>query len=254
MGLGTTAGSNNEHQGISRRSLLKAGLAVGAVGVAGLGGYLLFRTLQAPPPFRGRPDSFVYVTPTGAQLPAWWVEGDLVGREARLSHFSANQGANVLWLALRDEEGDPITDQGLPALLMRMDPEALEFPAGYVRARFVVEGLYAVFNCCTHACCRPTWQLSPRELQPDNPGYDTLYCPCHDGHFHPSVVEEYVHPEPPQASGARYVGVKSVAGPVPRGMPLIPLEVVEDVVLGRMEDPAWYAYLDFRSLAQAEGA
>lgn len=228
-------------EGISRRGFVKGALVIGAAGAALAGGAASLTTLAGDP----RPEvqeTFLYVNVEGARRTPWWVDRGLVGKRARISHFREGDGANVLWRWHVDANRDVAV--GVSALLMRVDDAQLAFPSGYAKEDFVVGGLYAIFNCCTHACCRPGWQLVPRSEYGHDLGYDTIFCVCHCAQFHPTRIGVYTHPEPPDGSGATYIGVANVAGPANRGMPLIPTEVQEDVILGRIKDPDWYRYLD----------
>ena len=218
---------------------------MGGASVAAVGGYSALQTL-APRGERQVLDTFLYVNPVGARLPVWFVEQGLVGEEARITHFQPGRGANVLWRGELDETG--AVSAALPALLIMMDEATLEFPAGYAPSEFVIQGLYAVFNCCTHACCRSGWQLFPRSLFPQDLGYDTIYCVCHDSQFDPRRLAEYTHDPPPKASGATYLGVyvEPQTGPAKIGMPLIPIELDGTRIVGKLSYPEWYRYLDFK--------
>ncbi|MEE9237659.1 MAG: hypothetical protein V3U52_07720, partial [Thermoplasmata archaeon] len=235
----------DEKRGITRRTLLKIGAVVGAGSAAGIGGYAAFKSFIAPTqPFREVRDTFFYVEPIDVELPVWYVDEGLVGEEARKSHFESGRGANVLW-RVEVERGRAIPSTGFPALLIQMDENDLEFPEGYPAEEFVIQGLFAVFDCCTHACCRPGWQLISRSSFRRDLGHDTIYCFCHDSQYNPRRILEYQHPLPPSASGAEYIGVAREAGPANRGMPLIPIELDGDKIMGRMKNPDWYRYLDF---------
>ncbi len=229
-------------KGITRRGFVKGAIAAGAANVVAIGGYTALRTLT-PGALPTPQETFLYLNPEGARVPVWVVEQGLVGEEARLSHFREGDGAIVWW---RWHLGEGGRVEGLPALLMRVEDEKLEFPEGYPRDEFVVGGLYAVFNVCPHAGCRPGWELVSREEQCDDPGYETIFCPCHYSHFHPTRISVFTHPGPPEGSGASYLGVAEVSGPSGRGMPLIPIEVQGDLLIGKLKDPSWYRYLDFR--------
>ncbi len=191
-------------------------------------------------------DSFIYEEPR-TSLPVWYVEEGLIGQEALLSHFNPGRGAAVAW-RMETQKGDPRPGTGVPALLLMMEESALEFPKGYVREDFVIQGLYAVFNCCTHLCCQSGWQFLPRERQRTDLGYDTVYCPCHASQYDSRRLEQYRHPRGPRGEGAEYLGIYKVpkVGPANRGMPLIPLERDGDRIVGRLKDPDWYRYQKFR--------
>lgn len=238
-------GERDREEGLSRRELLKAGAVVGATALTGLGAYLVVQSLTARPGRTEVRDTFVYVEAQGALATPWWEEAGLVGQEAFFVDFEPGRGANVLWRSVWDADGE--LAGGLPALLMGVDEADVTFPASYPKQEFIVDGVYAVFNCCTHACCRSGWKMREPPNYVEYLGYETLYCPCHDGQFHPDVVVEDQHPEPPIASGAPYIGVKPVAGPVERAMPLIPLEADGERIVGLLRYPGWYRYLDFRN-------
>lgn len=191
-------------------------------------------------------DAFIYEQPRAA-IPVWYVEEGLVGQEALLSHFLPGRGAAVAWRA-EAQNGDAKPGTGLPALLLMMEEKGLQFPKGYAKDDFVIQGLYAIFNCCTHMCCQTGWQFLPREKQRADLGYDTLYCPCHSSQYDPRRLERYQHPGGFRSEGAEYLGIYKVpkVGPANRGMPLIPIELEGDRIVGRLKDPDWYRYKKFK--------
>ena len=232
--------SSAQRSGITRRTFFaKATAVAGAVGLSAVGGYAALKSLASSGPQVS--EAFLYLNPQGASREAWWVAEGLVGQEARLSHFRPGRGANVLWRTALNEKGSIVS--GLPALLIQVEEESLEFPAAYPREAFVIDGLYAVFNVCPHAGCRTSWKLNPVKLDLGL-GYELVCCPCHYAHFDPYVVRVFRHPSPPEASGADYVGISHVAGPVDRGMPLISIETRGGTILGTVNNPEWYMYLD----------
>ncbi|MFQ5907819.1 MAG: ubiquinol-cytochrome c reductase iron-sulfur subunit [Thermoplasmata archaeon] len=191
-------------------------------------------------------DTFVYEDPR-ASLPVWYVEEGLVGREALLSHFQPGRGAAVAW-RVETQSGNPVAGTGVPALLLMMEEKALRLPRGYVREDFVIQGLYAVFNCCPHLCCQPGWRFTPREAQRANLGYDAVYCPCHASQFDPGRLEPYQHPGRTGGEEGEYLGIYKVpnVGPADRGMPLIPIRLEKGKVVGQLKHPAWYRYQKFQ--------
>ncbi len=234
--------------GITRRTFLKGASIAGGAALAGVGVYGTVRSLVSPPvTVQGTvQDTFIYVRPEGALLPIWY--DGLFGEEARLSHFDVERGANVLWKVVIDGDGQIVPFTGFPGLILRMEEDVLEFPEGFPRDDYVLNGLYAIFNCCPHACCRPGFQLIPRTSYLIDPGYETVYCPCHDSQYNPRRLEKSAHPPPPDASGAEYVGIykEPGLGPADRGMPLIPLELEGDKLVGVAKNESWYQYLDFK--------
>lgn len=242
------AENRGKGKGISRRGLLKVAAGAGVAGLAGFSGYALVRTLAGtvPPDVVEVKPSFVYAEPAGIDEPVWYQAEGLVGSEAQLRHFVPGRGAHARWRAGMDDEGR-IVHPGLPALLIQMEEDELTVPQEFPREAYVIDGLYAVFDCCTHACCRPGWQLIPQSRYQADLGYANVYCPCHDSQYNPRRLSAYTHPPEPEASGARYLGIykEPGIGPAPRGMPLIPLHLEGDTIIGEMQDPAWYRYLDF---------
>jgi Rieske Fe-S protein len=191
-------------------------------------------------------NSFVYEEPR-ASLPVWYVEEGLVGQEALLSHFQPDRGSAVAWRS-QAEDGNSRAVTGVPALLLMMEEKAIQFPKGYAREDFVIQGLYAVFNCCPHLCCQPGWHFLPRERQREDLGYDTVYCPCHASQFDPRRLKQYRHPGGLRGGGAKFLGIYKVpnVGPANRGMPLIPIKLEGDKIVGELKDPAWYRYQKFK--------
>ncbi len=248
-----------EKPGLTRRSFLRGAVAAGSIGLIGAAGFGTAVSLLSPPTeCRGDLlNSFLHINPVGAPLPVWFVEQGLVGQEARITDFQPGRGANVLWKATISEDGQLIC--GFSAMLIRMDPRELSFPDDpeFVPTEFVIGGLYAIFNLCTHAGCRPGWQLIPRPYPKGDQGFENIYCVCHDSQYNPRMISKYRHPTPPDASGAEYFGVhKEVGvGPAPRGMPLIPLELEGTKIIGRVKNQAWYQYLDSKNktIPVAEG-
>ncbi|MEE9173639.1 MAG: hypothetical protein V3U30_01525 [Thermoplasmata archaeon] len=247
-----------EKPGLTRRSFLRGAVAAGSIGFIGAAGFGTVVSLLSPPTeCRGEIlSSFLYINPEGAQLPVWFVEQGLVGQEARITDFQPGRGANVIWKATISEDGQIAC--GFSAQLIQMDPAELSLPddPDFNPGEFVLGGLYALFNCCTHACCRPGWRLIPRSQYRDDLGHETIYCVCHDSQYNPRMISKYQHPPPPDASGAEYFGIhKDVAGPAPRGMPLIPLELDGTKIIGRVKNQAWYQYLDSKNktIPVAEG-
>ncbi|MCJ2531722.1 MAG: hypothetical protein LN413_05385 [Candidatus Thermoplasmatota archaeon] len=246
-----------EKPGITRRSFLRGAIAAGSIGFIGAAGFGTVVSLLSPPTeCRGELlNSFLYVNPD-VEIPVWFVEQGLVGQEALITDFQPGRGANVIWKATISEDGQIAC--GFPALLIHVDPAELSFPddPAFDPGEFVQGGLYAILNCCTHACCRPGWRLIPRSAYLKDLGHENIYCVCHDSQYNPRIITKYRHPSPPDASGAEYFGVhKDAAGPAPRGMPLIPLELDGPKIIGRVKNQAWYQYLDSKNktIPVAEG-
>ena len=130
-------------------------------------------------------------------------------------------------------------------------PEDVSLPAGYnlyyddpSRDLRIV----ALYDRCAHLCCYPGWQVvqnppPARDYVSDAPTYrvyglDPIYCVCHGSQYDPMVLVADTNPR----NGVRYVGPVRVHGPSSRAIPIIPLRVADDVLLGGMPDPGWYQY------------
>ena len=187
-------------EGIERRSfLVKAlGAAAGALGIAAL---FPIRSLGQ------RPGNSLYVTSWRAGLRL--VTSDSVPVLAET--FNVGDTLTVF------PEGH-VGEADAQTVLLRIDPEKLDLPAG--REDWVPDGFIAYSRICTHAGC-PVGLYEPLTEQ--------LFCPCHQSLFD-------------AAEGAR-----PIAGPATRPLPQLPLKVDEDGFItagGDFSDPAGPAFWD----------
>ncbi|HYY47841.1 MAG TPA: hypothetical protein VFA17_04070 [Thermoplasmata archaeon] len=243
-------------EGMSRREWVKIGLAVGGAAAATATGLIAVGPLlQRPLP---APDLTEQIRYTRFPDPQWW--NDREGQPIRVTDFQVWQGATGVWRGVFID-GKLVSGSGFPVLVIRVKrddtvftaprPEEASLPAGY--------GLYyddpardirivAVYDRCAHLCCYPGWQViqnppPPRDYVSDAPTYriyglDPIYCVCHDSQYDPMVLVTDVNPR----NGVRYVGPSRVHGPSTRAIPIIPLRVADDFLLGGMPDPGWYEY------------
>lgn len=238
-----------EKPGLTRRSFLRGAVIAGGAGFIGATGYGTIVSLIAPPDTSsgGMNNGFIYAAPQDPILPIWYE--DLVGQEARIDHFEVGQGAALRWKSLTDEKGE-ITFPGFAAQLIRMDETTLELPEGFPKDEFLINGLFGLFNTCTHAGCPPGWQLLPPEkyVPPGIPEFPTIYCECHWSQYDPRRLAKYRHPPAPESTGVEYLGVYKIPGlgPADRGMPLIPLELEGTKIIGKVKNSDWYRYLTWR--------
>jgi ubiquinol-cytochrome c reductase iron-sulfur subunit len=100
-------------------------------------------------------------------------------------------------------EGASRDELGSPVVLVRLDPKALDLPAG--RGNWAPGGILAYSKICTHAACavalyrKPTFPaIDPRPA---------LVCPCHYSTFDPAR------------------GAEVIFGPAGRPLPQLPLEI-----------------------------
>ena len=134
------------------------------------------------------------------------------GTEVMLEDFDeVGKGAGVLWR------------KSIPAIVIRVDENRL-------RGAKATNGLIAFAAACTHLCCISTWHL-------DRPNEDVLFCRCHDGAFDPyNIVKDVM------LNGAEYLGAKVMAGPAPRAVPIIPIEIKDEKIAGIPENLDVYGY------------
>lgn len=184
---------------MNRREFVKILASLGILGTAAA--FLSFLASLLPIPKgmqqQGEVDNvFRY----GPEKGTWY--SDKAGAEVRIEDFDqVGKGAGVIWRGT------------IPAIVIRVDEKRL-------RGATATQGLIAFASTCTHLCCISTWHL-------DRPDEDVLFCRCHDGVFDPYDIVRDVMPD-----GAEYVGAKVVAGPPPRAVPIIPIEIKDGKVAG----------------------
>jgi ubiquinol-cytochrome c reductase iron-sulfur subunit len=120
-------------------------------------------------------------------------------------------------------EGADKRELAAPLIVMKLNPDELELPAG--RQGWAPEGLVAYSKICTHAGCAVSIPRSP--LYPPQAPSPALVCPCHYSTFDPAK------------------GADVIFGPAGRALPQLPLSIDSDGVLvaagGLSGDvgPAW---------------
>ena len=101
---------------------------------------------------------------------------------------------------------------------------------------------------CTHLCCPPGWHVIT-DTVPDRAyrippptysvyGQDPIFCICHGSQYDPLLLTTNVHPR----NGVPYLGATHVHGPTQRALPIVPVRVDGEVLVGGMPDPRWYDY------------
>ena len=119
-------------------------------------------------------------------------------------------------------EGAEKNTSGAPVVVVRVDPDELELPAG--REDWAPEGFLAYSKICTHAGCAINLYRSPL-YEPVSPS-PALVCPCHYSTFD---VRR---------------GAEVIFGPAGRPLPQLPLRIEGDALVaagglsGRV-GPAW---------------
>ncbi len=240
----------------TRRDWLGAAVALCAIGAGGvLGGYASVQLLSSPDgPQREIRASFRY-----GKSPDTW-HAALEGEPMRVTDFGLWQGAPGLWLQ-EFENGAPVAFTGFPVLVIRVPrddanfraPSDVPLPSGvYLYVDDPVRDIRIVgfYNRCTHLCCRTSWHRYPvpagllGDIDPgptwDVYGLDPIWCLCHDAMFDPMVLEWGGHPTANPRRPTGYVGARVVHGPAKTPLPVVPLHVENDVLIGVMADPDWY--------------
>jgi len=100
-------------------------------------------------------------------------------------------------------EGANKRELAAPVIVVRIDPDALDLPAG--REGWAPDGLLAYSKICTHAGCAVSIPRSP--LYPPQAPRPALVCPCHFSTFDPAR------------------GAEVIFGPAGRALPQLPLAI-----------------------------
>jgi hypothetical protein len=237
---------------------MRAALLAGAAGLGAAAGIVLdryvLRALEPPDPITWN-GGFIY---TFAVKGLWY--DPLVGQEARVSDFKAREdhgvgfGATAVWGTYLDHWNRRIPGTGLPALIMRLDPSRVVLPPD-LGEKVTAEGFVAFLGVDVFLCCNPALYLvhttMERPSEADDvlnhpeetssglpvvaPDLGVIYDPCHQNQYDPARLVWDTHP-----NGARYLGANWVWGPAQRGLPVIPVEVQGDRLVGLNKHPEWY--------------
>jgi len=259
-----------KERGWTRREWVKLSITAGTLGtIGGLGGLVTGQILPPPVKFNGEiREEIVYTKWPTPDPRAWW--NPRQGQPVRVSHFGEWQGATGVWRGLF-VEGRWVPGTGFPCLIIRIKREAqyFEFPSEEGLPVPLPEGfslffddpdldpdnggtrIVVLFDRCVHLCCFPGWHMvtDPKPGRDydaygaDPPtwqqfGQDPVYCVCHASQYDPMLLIVDVNPK----NRRRYVGAQRVHGPATRALPLIPVRVQGEVLVGGMPDPAWYIY------------
>ena len=248
-------GDEPRSTGWTRREWAKLALAAGAASsVLAMGGTVAGQLLPPPAKFQGELRQEIYYTKW--PRPTWW--DDRQGRPILATDFQEWQGASGVWRGLFvNERWVPGT--GLAVLVIRVKYDATEFqvstdlvpPRGFSfyhddprqRIRLVVFA-----DRCTHLCCPPGWHVIT-DTVPDRAyrippptysvyGQDPIFCICHGSQYDPLLLTTNVHPR----NGVPYLGATHVHGPTQRALPIVPVRVEGEGLVGGMPDPRWYDY------------
>ena len=108
-----------------------------------------------------------------------------------------------------------------------------------------------IFSRCPHLCCIPGWQLVDNAHTEDHwsvggtdSGGTKLFCICHSSRFDPTVLEMNSNRNRANGQVFKYAGIRRAGGPAPVGLPLIPITMNGDVIVGMATYTEWLTYCD----------
>lgn len=233
--------------GVDRRTFIKAGVGIGAVGLTGA--LVASGKSILPPPIVQEGEvneGFVYAK---GDTPNPFGFDVLAGQDVAVEHFTQPwMGAATLWRALFDPDGNQLPGTGFPVLVIRVDPADFSHPAAWTDTDFIPDvSLVAIWDRCVHLCCFPQWHLEKlpsayqdyeveRVPRTFNFGQDPIWCRCHNSQYDPLTFVWDVHPR-----GTRYIGAKLAHGPATRALAAISIEEQGGRVVGskfRAKPPA----------------
>ncbi len=123
-------------------------------------------------------------------------------------------------------EGRSHDELGSPLVVVRVEPAALDLPAGRDAREWAPDGIVAYSKICTHAGCAVALYRAP--LYEPTSARPALICPCHYSTFDPAT------------------GAGVLFGPAGRPLPQLPLELDGDGTLRAGGDfsspvgPSWW--------------
>lgn len=251
-------GEDSSKGTMSRRDLLKIGLAVGGASAAAATGAVLLGSLLRPPE---TPEVYLD-TIHYRRFPTdqWWNVRD--GAPMRVTDFQEWQGATGHWRALV-RDGAIVRESGVPVVVVRVKRDDTAFTAPPPGEVPLPDGhhlyyddpardirIVVVCDRSTYRCCPPGWHvvMNPppaRDYVAPSPTYeryglDPIYDACHGGQWDPMALEWGTNPH----KELRYFGARMVRRPGFGPLPLVPVRAEDDVLVGRSLTREWYEYCD----------
>lgn len=212
---------------VTRRKFVK--ICMGASAIAALGGSAITLIGASLPPeikLSSLSAGFKYYANENEKKEGklWYVDKE--GDEALAANFKTGKGASTIWM------------DAVPAIVIKLEKGKVKnLVKGMVEEG---DGVLAAFSAkCTHLCCLPNWQKSKPEL-------DKIYCPCHDSVFDPYDIIEEEYKNEKTGEMVKYTGAKRVAGPAPRALPVIPIEIKDGKITGLPAAFPWLVYCGIR--------
>jgi Rieske Fe-S protein len=245
---------------LNRRQFMRYGLNSAAGVLAASLGVLGFASILMPGGGSSAGDSAVKYWAKGREDSAWY--GSLHLETMKKSDFVAEaaksktntSGASGVWMGL------PVTVNFVPHSINSGTPEVDNKPRFQLSEGYDATGKYVghiedlidkdgrifpthdivmIFSRCTHLCCIPGWQLVENTFTEDHwsaggtdSGGTKLFCICHSSRFDPTMLEMNTNRNRADGSVFNYAGIRRSGGPAPVGLPIIPVEVTEDIIEG----------------------
>ena len=245
---------------LNRRQFMRYGLNSAAGVLAASLGVLGFASILMPGGGSSAGDSAVKYWAKGREDSAWY--GSLHLETMKKSDFVAEaaksktntSGASGVWMGL------PVTVNFIPHSINSGTAEVDNKPRFQLAEGYDATGKYVghiedlidkdgrifpthdivmIFSRCTHLCCIPGWQLVENTFTEDHwsaggtdSGGTKLFCICHSSRFDPTMLEMNTNRNRADGSVFNYAGIRRSGGPAPVGLPIIPVEVTEDIIEG----------------------
>ncbi len=208
---------------LTKRKFVKA--CIGASAAAALGGTTISLLKASLPPelqASGLTAAFKYYVNKDEKREGKLWYANKGEEEAKAVDFQIGKGASTIWRG------------NIPAIILKLEKGKFKN-----RVEGVVEdkdGVVVAFSAkCVHLCCLPNWMKS-------KPDFDNIYCPCHDSVYDPYDIVEEEYKNEKTGEVVKYLGARRIAGPAPRSLPMIPIEIKDGKIMGLPAALAWLAY------------
>ncbi|MEE2811485.1 MAG: hypothetical protein VX627_00430 [Candidatus Thermoplasmatota archaeon] len=272
-GIPDDASTDESRTTLDRRRFMKYSFnaAGGLIATASLGAIGFASLLMGSADTGGGDAGVRYWVPKGQEDAVWY--GDLhleVMTKSALQNEAAKSttgmsGAQGVWSGLpvnivyvpHDENKSSPPAEGVPRIQFG---EGYNTAGGYVgHGEEILEdpllsphnNILLIFSRCPHLCCIPGWQLVANDFTADtwlpggvDAGGNKLFCICHSSRYDPTMLERNENRNRSNGSTFKYFGIRRTGGPAAIGMPLIPFEIVNDVVEGLSDYMDWYTFCD----------
>ena len=257
---------------INRRQFLRYGFNTAAGVLTASLGMLGFAAILLPPGGGGGGDLAVQFWAKGREDEAWYgakhlqpmTKADFEAEAAASSTGTAGaagvwNGVPVVVTYVEDSkwQGSPMDNNKARFQMMEGYDESGKYIGHFEDMVAVDNRIYPsddiimVFGRCTHLCCIPGWQLVSNSYTDDtwtpggtDDGGTKLFCICHSSRFDTTALEMNTNRNRSNGATFTYAGVRKSGGPAPVGLPLIPVELNNDVIEGITDYVDWLTYCD----------